>query len=62
MMFVFTRLRAIFTITVKRLLAQPGLTLALLMGLVTAVSLMMTVPIYADAVNHQLLEEAAQLL
>jgi putative ABC transport system permease protein len=51
------RLRAIIRITLKRLSAQPGLTLATLLGLVTAVSLITTVPLYADAVSFRILEE-----
>jgi putative ABC transport system permease protein len=53
----FYRLRAIFTLTFKRLLAQRGLTAATLLGLVTAVALIMTVPLYADAVYFRILEE-----
>ena len=53
----FYRFRAIFTITFKRLWAQRGLTLATILGLVTAVALIMTVPLYADAVNFRILQE-----
>ena len=49
-MTLFYRVLAIFRITFKRLWAQRSLTLATLLGLVTAVALIMTVPLYADAV------------
>lgn len=51
------RLRAIVRITLKRLSAQWGLTLATLLGLVTAVALITTVPLYADAVSFRILQE-----
>jgi putative ABC transport system permease protein len=51
------RLRAVFTITFKRLWAQRGLTLLTLVGLVTAVALVMTIPLYADAVYFRILQE-----
>ena len=51
------RLRAVFTITFKRLWAQRGLTLLTLIGLVTAVALVMTIPLYADAVYFRILQE-----
>lgn len=50
-------LRAILTITLKRLWAQRGLTLAILLGLATAVALITCVPIYADAVHFRVLQE-----
>lgn len=49
------RIRAIFVVTVKRLWAQRGLASATLAGLVTAVALTMSVPLYADAVYNRLL-------
>jgi putative ABC transport system permease protein len=51
------RIRAIFTITLKRLWAQRGLTLVTLIGLTIAVALITTVPLYADAVNFRMLQE-----
>lgn len=57
----FYRLRAIFTITFKRLWAQRSLTLVTLLGLVTAVALIMTVPLYADAVYFRILQEELSL-
>lgn len=55
------RLRAIFTITFKRLWAQRGLTWLTLVGLVTAVALVMTIPLYADAVYFRILQEELSL-
>src|SRR5690606_10686633 len=56
-MTLFYRVLAIFRITFKRLWAQRSLTLATLLGLVTAVALIMTVPLYADAVYFHILEQ-----
>lgn len=56
-MSLFYYIRAIFLITIKRLLAQPGLTLVTSIGLTIAVALITTVPLYADAVNFRMLEE-----
>ena len=57
LMSFFYRLLAIFRLTFKRLWAQRSLSLATLLGLVTAVALIMTVPLYADAVYFHILEE-----
>jgi putative ABC transport system permease protein len=51
------RIRSIFTITFKRLWAQKGLTTAVILGITAAVALIMAVPLYADAVYLNLLEE-----
>lgn len=48
---------AIFVVAVKRLLSQRGLALATSLGLVTAVALTMSVPLYADAVYYRVLRE-----
>lgn len=45
-----------FVFTTKQLIAQRGLSLALLLGLVTSSAMTMSIPIYADAVNQQVLE------
>lgn len=60
MSFLF-RLRAFFAITFKRLWSQRALTLATLLGLTTAVALIMTVPLYADAVYFRILQEKLSL-
>ena len=48
------RLRAIVLMVVKRVTAQPGLMLATILGLVIAIALMMSIPLYADAVYHRI--------
>ncbi len=52
-----SRTLAIFIVTFKRLKTHFGLTLAILIGLTIAVSLITTVPLYADAVSYRLLTE-----
>lgn len=52
------RIRAVFVVTLKRLWAQRGLTGATALGLVIAVALVTTVPLYAEAVNFRLLQES----
>lgn len=54
------RIRSIFTITFKRLWAQKGLTLAIVIGITAAVALIMAVPLYADAVYLNILQENIQ--
>ncbi|MGB1251168.1 MAG: ABC transporter permease [Candidatus Promineifilaceae bacterium] len=56
-MILIYRLRSIINITLKRLWAQRGITIATTIGLIMAVALLTTVPLYADAVNFRLLEE-----
>ena len=51
------RLIAVFTVSLRRLWAQKGLTLATLVGLVAGVAMIMAVPLYADAVNFRVLQE-----
>lgn len=51
------RIRAIFVVAVKRLLAQPLLTLATTLGLIAAITMMLTVPLYAEAVSFRTLSE-----
>lgn len=53
---------AIFQLTLKRLWAQLGMTLATTFGLTMAVALLMTVPLYADAVNFRILEDRLSAL
>jgi hypothetical protein len=56
-MSILYRMRAIFALTFKRLWAQRSLTLVTILGLATAVSLIMIVPLYADAVYFRILQE-----
>jgi putative ABC transport system permease protein len=51
---------AILVITYKRLLTQPSLAIATTVGLTTAVALVLSVPLYADATQFRLLR--AQLM
>jgi putative ABC transport system permease protein len=53
------RLASIFVITFKRLFTHLGLTLATVAGLIAAVALIMSIPLYADAVYYRLLYEGA---
>ena len=47
------RFWATVVILVKRLSSQPGLTLAALAGLVIAIALSMSIPVYADSVYYR---------
>ncbi|MCD6289428.1 MAG: FtsX-like permease family protein [Anaerolineae bacterium] len=51
------RLWAIFVVAAKRLFSQRGLALATTLGLITAVALTMSVPLYADAVYYRILRK-----
>jgi putative ABC transport system permease protein len=51
------RFWAIFKLTVKRLVAQPALSLLAILGIGTAIALAMSIPIYADAVYQGVLDE-----
>lgn len=48
---------AIVVVAAKRLLAQRWLALALMLGLITAIALVMSIPLYADAVYYRILQE-----
>ena len=50
-----SHLWAMGLVTVKRLLRHPSLTLATLTGLTTMVAVVMTIPLYAEAVNYNIL-------
>lgn len=50
------RFFAIFIITAKRMFAQRGLVLATTLGIVSAVALSMSIPIYSDGVYQTILE------
>ncbi len=54
------RYTAIILVALKRLLAQIGLAIAIVLGLVTAISLIMSIPLYADAVYYQILQDELQ--
>jgi putative ABC transport system permease protein len=48
---------AVFRFAVRRLAAQPGLTLANLLGLTCAIMLVVSIPIYVDATFHRMLRQ-----
>jgi len=48
---------AILIVAAKRLLAQRGLALAIILGLIAAVGMAVSLPLYADAVNYRVLQE-----
>lgn len=54
---LFNRYTSIFAVALKRLFAQRGLTVAILVGLVVSISLIMSIPLYADAVYYKLLKD-----
>ncbi|HQE91925.1 MAG TPA: FtsX-like permease family protein [Anaerolineae bacterium] len=54
---ILRRARAIFIIVIKRIISQPGLVLATTLGLVIAIALMMSIPMYADAVYRRVFLE-----
>ncbi|MEZ4862214.1 MAG: ABC transporter permease [Caldilineaceae bacterium] len=48
---------AIFAVATRRLLSQRGLALATAVGLVASIALVMSVPLYTDAVYYRILQE-----
>jgi putative ABC transport system permease protein len=54
---VVFRMGAIFIVAAKRLFSQRGLALATTLGLIAAIALTMSVPLYADAVYYRVLRE-----
>lgn len=59
-MTILSNLLSILLIAAKRLWANKGLALSLLLGWAAAVGLSLSVPLYADAVNYHLLREELQ--
>ncbi|MFN3980140.1 MAG: FtsX-like permease family protein [Caldilinea sp.] len=51
------RIWATFLIAIRRILAQRWLALATVLGLVAAITLIMSIPLYADAVYYRVLQE-----
>ena len=54
---LFLRTLAIIVVALKRIFAQQWLALALVLGLVSSIVLVMSIPLYADAVYYRLLRE-----
>lgn len=50
---LLNRLRAVVALVIKRAAAQPWLMVATIAGLVVAIGLMMSIPIYADAIYRR---------
>ncbi len=50
---LINQLRAIVIVVVKRVMAQFGLVLATTLGRIIAIALMVSIPLYADAVYHR---------
>ena len=48
---------AIIIVAIKRIFAQQWLALALVLGLISSIVLVMSIPLYADAVYYRLLQE-----
>jgi putative ABC transport system permease protein len=48
---------AVFLVAARRLWHQRGLAFAMLLGLITAVAVAVSIPIYADAVSYRILNE-----
>lgn len=57
---LLNRYTAIVTVALKRLFAQRGLALAIMIGLVVSISLIMSIPLYADAVYYRILQNELQ--
>ena len=54
---IVLRAWAILIVAAKRLVAQRGLALAVILGLIVAVALGVSLPLYADAINYRVLQE-----
>src|SRR4030066_2277673 len=56
-MSLFLRIFSFINLALRRLAAQFGLALAILFGLVVSISLVLSVPLYADSIYHRALVE-----
>ncbi len=54
---LINRYTAIIAVALKRLFAHRGLALAVMIGLVVSISLIMSIPLYADAVYYRILQD-----
>lgn len=54
---IVLRIWAIFLVAIRRLLSQKGLNLATLIGLVVAIALSLSIPLYADAVYYRIFRQ-----
>ncbi len=51
------RLRAVFVVVAGRLLSQPGLMAVTALGLVIAIALLISIPMYADAIYYRIFQQ-----
>ncbi len=56
MMQFFSRILAIFAVAARRLVAQQGLAISTAIGLIASVAIVMSIPLYSDAVYYQVLQ------
>lgn len=56
MMQFFARSLAIFAVAARRLVAQQGLAISTAVGLVASVAIVMSIPLYSDAVYYRILQ------
>src|SRR3972149_5483304 len=54
---ILLQIRAMFSVALKRLFAQRGLALATTIGLTVSVSLVRSIPLYADATHFRILRD-----
>ena len=54
---LISHIRAVIVVATKHLLSQVGLTLATVLGLISAVALIMSIPLYTDGVYYRLLNQ-----
>ncbi|NIM94839.1 MAG: FtsX-like permease family protein [Anaerolineales bacterium] len=54
---IILRVRAIFIVVAKHIFSQRGLILAAMFGLIIAIALIMSIPLYADSVYHRVFLE-----
>jgi putative ABC transport system permease protein len=50
------RISAIFAVAARRLVAQQGLAVSTAIGLIASVAIVMSIPLYSDAVYYQVLQ------
>jgi putative ABC transport system permease protein len=56
MMQFFSRFLAIFAVAARRLMAQQGLAISTAIGLIASVAIVMSIPLYSDAIYYQVLQ------
>jgi putative ABC transport system permease protein len=56
MMRFFSRFLAIFAVAARRLVAQQGLAISTAIGLIASIAIVMSIPLYSDAVYYKILQ------